>query len=138
MDRNRETANKQRQTDSPPSFCCDSLQYAVEKLGYIQYEAFAKEYTFANFEGFGVIILNYCPYCGRSIPSLGPLINDTHFDYVMDQELLTDEEFDRYWPIISQQRSIEETMALIAEQKTKEAVTEEGERKLSKKKREEA
>lgn len=56
----------------------------------------------------------------------------------MDQELLTDEEFDRYWPIISQQRSIEETMALIAEQKTKEAVTEEGEIKLSKEKREEA
>ena len=110
----------------------------MEKLGYIQYEAFAKEYTFADFEGFGVIILHYCPYCGRSIPSLGPLINDTHFDYVMSQELLTDEEFDRYWPIISQQRSIEETMALIADQKTKEAVTEAGERKLSKEKKEKA
>ena len=137
MDRNRKTANPQRHTDSPPSYCCDSLQYAVEKLGYIQYEAFAKEHTFADFEGFGVITLNYCPYCGTSIPSLGPLINDTHFDYVMDQELLTDEEFDRYWPIISQQRSIEETMALIAEQRTKEAVTEESERKPSKEKKEE-
>lgn len=116
---NRKTVQPQHYTDSPPSYCCGLLEDAVENLGYIQYEATEKTYTFVGADGSALLILSYCPFCAAHIPSLGPLMNERYIDYVVRERSLTDEEFDRYWPIISQDLGVEETMRLIDEERLK-------------------
>lgn len=72
------------------------LEAAVKDLGYIQYEARIKEYTFADVDGFPLLHLDHCPWCHADISSLRALFFDKQFDYVREQKALTFDEFERY------------------------------------------
>ena len=111
---------KQRSKDRPSSYCCELMEFAIEDTGYIQYEERERQYIFVNAKGRAVLLISYCPFCGAHIPGLGPLMEDKFFEYVVNGEALTEEEFDRHWPIILQDLPMEETMRLIAEKAARE------------------
>ncbi|KAK9901005.1 hypothetical protein WJX75_005797 [Coccomyxa subellipsoidea] len=114
-----EPIRKKRYNDIPNSYCCDTLANAVEDLGYIQYQAAMKEYTFADADGFPLMRLAHCPFCGAALPSLRGLLDDKLFEYRFKRKALSREEFDDYWPIIKQDLGYEETMRLIAKERAK-------------------
>ncbi len=120
MSKERKTVQRQDHTDSPDSYCCELLEVAVEELGCIQYQALIKEYTIVSGEGYGVLPLTYCPFCGADVTSQFELWNEKYLEYVSQRQCLTFEELERHWPIISQGLSIEETMRLIAEKAARE------------------
>jgi hypothetical protein len=115
MSKERKTVQRQDHTDSPDSYCCELMEDAVEELGCIQYQALIKEYTIVSDEGYGVLPLTYCPFCGADVTSQRDLWQEKYIDYVLLRQCLTFEELERHWPIISQGLSIEETMRLIAD-----------------------
>jgi len=115
MTKERKTVQRQDHTDSPESYCCELLEVAVEEFGCIQYEALIKEYTIVSGEGYGVLPLTCCPFCGADVTSQYELWQEKYLEYVDQRRCLTPEELDRHWPIISQCLSFEETMGLIAE-----------------------
>jgi hypothetical protein len=114
-----EPARKKRYNDIPNSYCCGTLANAVEDLGYIQYEAAMEEYTFADADGFPLMRLAHCPFCGAGLPSLRGLLRDKRAEYVLHRKTLSRKEFQDHWPIIKQDLGYDETMRLIAKERAK-------------------
>ena len=92
----------------------------MEESGYIQYEEREKLYTFVDSKGKMVLPIHYCPFCATDITSLGDLMEDKFFDYVVDRKALTEEDFDKHWLIIREDLPFEETMRLIVQERAKE------------------
>ena len=114
-----EPTQKKRYNDTPDSYCCNTLANALEDLGYIQYEAAMKEYTFADADGFPLMRLAHCPFCGSGLPSLRGLLRDKRAEYVLHRKTLSRKEFQDHWPIIKQDLGYDETMRLIAKERAK-------------------
>ena len=107
--------------DRPTTYCCEALKYRVEddKLGYIQYDSWLKEFLIVHPTGFPVGWLTYCPWCGAEIRSLRWLYYKKAKEYVGEEIIDDIDEFQEHWPIISQCFDQETTMRLIAEVKAK-------------------
>ncbi len=114
------TIQEQGCKERPASYCCKKMRYAVEEMGYLQYEERERQYIFVDDEGWTVVLISYCPFCATHLPSLGDLMDSKCLEYVAERKVLTGEEFDRHWLIIREDLPFEETMRLIAEERAKE------------------
>jgi hypothetical protein len=78
-----------------------------------------REYTFADADGFPLMRLTHCPFCGAAHPSLRGLLDDKFYEYYFERKALSRKEFDDHWPIIKQDLGYDETMRLIAKERAK-------------------
>ena len=106
--------------DWPNSYCCDSLKDVLENhLGYIQYDGRFKEFVFVHPSGkFVMGEITYCPWCGANTNSLKDLYNKKADEYMLSG-LLRGLEVREYWHILARDLSPEETMRLIAKERSK-------------------
>lgn len=52
------------------SFCCEEMRQSVKEFNAINYNSVFDEYGISLFEDdASYVLLNYCPWCGKSLPT---------------------------------------------------------------------